>query len=117
MKKLLVVLVLMASFLSSCVMHYVSFSDLREEDYPNYVTQGVYTTSYSPTEYNVLVGNNPANDYNWVQARVANYYNPKFWHHYHYKGNAVELLKAYYKDADVIMTYSGYYFIGTKKKE
>jgi len=117
MKKAFLVLLVLAALLStSCIMHYVSLSDMGDKDYRNYVGSNTTTSTYSPIEYNVLYGGNPANDYNWFQVHLVTYV-PKPFQHYYYKGNPAELFKAAYPEASVIMTYGGYYFVGTKKKD
>ena len=112
MKKLFLILLAVIS-ITSCVPHYVTLKNIPDDEYKNYLLESSYSNSYSPIAYSVIRGNNPANEYTWVEVRLVTFV-PRMFHHYCYQGNFAELIQKAYPECDVIMAYGSSYFIGTK---
>ncbi len=102
--------------MASCTIRHISIDELdTPEQCSKYIQTYSSTSSYSPVEYNVIKGINPAGEYGWTQISVSNY-SPKYGTIYTYEGDRGALLKKAFPDADIIMAYGGYYFIGRKKE-
>jgi len=120
--RLATILILAALLLSSCngcmgcQWNYVSIETMTETDFPHYIVTVSSQTGYSPQAYTMLRGTNPANDYDWNQVSVVQY-TPKWFTYYNYRGDEGALMLKAYPKADIIMAYSGYYYIGTKHKK
>lgn len=115
MKKNLFILSLISLLFASCSYTYVTFEDLTPKDYGKFIRSNTFTSSYSPTEYNVIKGYNPANEYNWQEVYITKWTEKPF-KYYYYKGDDALLLRAYYADAECILSYSGSYFVGNLKE-
>ena len=113
MKKIF--LILIVGLLASCSHTYVTFNDLTPSEYGKFIRTQNYSSTYSPTEYNVVKGFNPANEYNWQQIIIVKWTKQPF-KYYYFKGDDSQLVRAYFPDADVIMSYAGIYFVGFKKE-
>ena len=105
-------LFIVAIFLTSCAP--VRLNNLSIEDYDKYIrtvdyTSGVYYNS--PLSFNMIKGENPFNKYNFKAVRLKTY-----WFTY-YAGDKFKLLTTYFSDAEVIVEFGSYYFIGTRIKE
>ncbi len=114
MKKFFILAIICLLF-TSCKWTYVSFSDLSPVDYKNYINK-CYSQSASPIQYSVVLGENPASDYDWLTIYVC-YYIPKRFNYFVYQGNKDDLIKAAYPNADSILYFNGSYCIGTLKNK
>lgn len=115
MKKVFIVFLGLSLALMSCI--YKDFKDIKPADYGQYVhlSASDYGSNasgyeYSPLAYNTIKGRNPANEYEWKIAVIRQYR----W--YQYSGDVSLILNAYFPDADVIIAFHGYYYIGYKRK-
>ncbi len=85
------------------------FNDLETQDYEKYLEYTNYSSTAltgSPLSYNVLKGHNALADFDYTIIRVKSY-----WFTY-YAGDPSLLLNEKFPDAKIILSYSGYYYIG-----
>lgn len=111
MKKLL--LITFVVLLTGCAPY--TFSELEEKDYEKYIDYPSYsgqvsTFDGSPLAYNVLKGSNSLADYDYRIIRLKSY-----WFTY-YSGDPSLLLNAKFPEADLILAYNSYYYVGIKKR-
>jgi hypothetical protein len=112
MKKLLIIAFVV--LLVGCKPY--TFSQLETKDYERYIEYPSYSSSAgstfdgSPLSYNVLKGSNSLADYDYKIVRIKSY-----WFTY-YSGDPSLLLNAKFPDADLILAYNTYFYIGYKKR-
>lgn len=113
MKRIFVLLGVLVLF-SSCIKP-ISLKDIPEGEHINYINTATYTGTFSPSEYNSVKGTNPAAAYSWHQVTVKTWH-PKWFVYYKYQGNQGALVDAAFPEADSILAYNGYFFVGKKNK-
>lgn len=111
MKKF-IILAFVCLLFASCRPY--TFYKLNPTDYEKYIEYPNYSSSSSifdgsPLSYNVLKGRNSLADYDYTIVRIKSY-----WFTY-YSGDPKLLIEAKFPDADIILSYNGYFYIGYKK--
>ena len=112
MKKFLI-LAAVAVLFTSCFRP-IGIKEIPAGEHINYVQTSTVTSSYSPVEYYVVKGENPAAAYSWQQITV-HCWHPRWFVYYAYQGDKGALISAAFPDADAILTYGGYFYVGKKK--
>jgi hypothetical protein len=113
-KNILIGLLLSILFSACKCEHITKLDQLSIDEYKNFVRESC-TQSYSPIAYSVLVGENPANDYDWSTVYITQSWWRNSGHQVIFEGNDSDLVKMLYPNADTIMYYNGTYSIGYKR--
>lgn len=107
-----ILFVLISISLMSCIPQDVS--KIKPEDYSKYVktdwSGSSAQYSYSPVAYNMIRGENKFQDYNWRAVQVTSY-----WFTY-VAGDKAKIVELAFPNADAIIEYQNYYFIGVLRK-
>lgn len=113
MKKIIFVFIICCLFMS-CKPY--TFSKLNVNDYEKYIEYPSFSSSSSstvfdgsPLSYNVLKGRNTLADYDYTVVRIKSY-----WFTY-YSGDPKLLIDAKFPDADIILSFNNYFYIGYKR--
>ena len=112
MKKI-IVLFTVCLMVASCAPY--TFSQLKPVDYEKYIEYPNYSSSSSsqfdgsPLAYNVLKGKNSLADYDYTIVRIKSY-----WFTY-YSGDPKLLIERKFPDADIILAYNSYFYVGYKR--
>lgn len=115
MKKLVFGLLAIAACLTTLSGCYKAIKDIPAKDAGNYVKVLEYTASgasaydASPMSYQFIKGENAYADYTFKAIKLEGPFCIGLY------GDPSDFLKAYFKEADLIMGYREYWFIGTKK--
>lgn len=108
MKRFFLIVLVILTF-TSCRIR--NMNNLKPEDYSKYIrTTDINGYEYSPLSYNMIKGANPYSEYTWTMAQICDYWGN------HYSDDQAKLFKAYFSDADIIMSFHGFWFIGIKTK-
>lgn len=112
------VFIVLAMLLSGCQRTYDS---LTPEEYPQFVhlvTEDGSASTYnrawsmSPTAYQFLKGDNPFAEYTFLAYTI---HGPN-WTWIATYGDPTKLVKSTFPDADLIISFGEYYYIGHKRK-
>ena len=110
-------LVLIVMMVTSCAPY--TFSKLKPNDYEKYIeyisatesSTGSRAFDYSPLAYNVIKGENSLAEYDYTIVRIKSY-----WFTY-YSGDPKLLIDTKFHDADIILAFNNYFYIGKKKSK